>query len=261
MHSLAELQRSFARAVTSGDRAALVAELRADAGTATRLAIHFRHYDASLTNALIEKYPACAWLLGPSLVRDAARAYVRARPPSEPCIAEYGWDFPAFLAGHGRACTLPYVETFAALELAVAQASIEVDRPPLAWQALSSLGPERLLDTVLVLQPGLRYVRSAWRVDALMATYLRGTAPERFELEKSAAHIEVRGARGEVDWARLDDATFLFRAELAAGRTIAEAADAALDLTPTFDPGIALRELVEAGLVVGAREPQAREPA
>jgi hypothetical protein len=254
MHRLDDLQRSFARAMTSGDGAALAAEL-GDACAESRLAIHLRHYETSLAGALLDKFPACAWLLGTSLVRDAARAFVRARPPREPCIAEYGLDFPAFLADHEVTRALPYVETFAALELAVAQVSIEVSRPPLAWSALARLGPERLLDATLVLQPGLRYVHSPWRVDDLMAMYLSGTEPERFVLEQSPAHIEVKGTRGDVRLARLDGATFLFRAELAAGGTIAGAADAALESTSTFDAGAALRDLVEAGLVVVVHEP------
>ena len=44
-----------------------------------------------------------AWLVGAALVSDCGRAYVHARPPRQPCIAEYGEDFPQFCRTTGRA--------------------------------------------------------------------------------------------------------------------------------------------------------------
>lgn len=249
MHSPADLQDSFARAMTTGEGAPLVAHLAGGVNPAQRLNIHLRHYEASLTAALREKFAACAWLAGADLVSAAARAYVRAHPPRRPCIAEYGEAFPRFLANHGRARTLPYLESFAALEWAVNRASIAIDYPPLAWSDIGRMGSERLIDSVLELQPGLRYLHSAWGVDELMTTYLSGTEPERFLLPESATFVEVRGARGVVHLARLDRATFAFRRDLAAGSSVGDAAGSALELDSNFDPGETLRLLVHAGLV------------
>ncbi len=220
-----------------------------------RLDIHLRHYEASLTAALRDKFPACAWLAGADVVNAAARAYVHAHPPEQPCIAEYGGDFPQFLASYGRARAMPYLESFAALEWAVGRASIAIDCPPLSWSDFARIGSERLIDSVLSLQPGLHYLRSAWGVDQLMTIYLSGTEPERFVLPESDTFIEVRGARGTVHLTRLDGATFTFRRELAAGGSVGEAAGCALDLDSTFDPGEALRLLVHAGLVATTTAP------
>jgi hypothetical protein len=249
---LAELQQRVAGAVLTGEADTLAGALVGGAEPRQRLAIHQRHYEASLTAALSEKFPASAWLVGADVVRDAARAYVRAYPPRRPCIAEYGDDFPEFLATHGRAAALPYLASFAALEWAVGQTSIAIDSPPLAWPDLATLGQERLLDTALRLQPGVRHLRSSWRVDELMTMYLRGTETERFELSPEATFIEVRGARGALQVARLDAASFEFRAALANGRTIGDAAVCALDRNASFDAGEALRQLVQAGLVSAA---------
>ncbi|HEY7671572.1 MAG TPA: putative DNA-binding domain-containing protein [Gammaproteobacteria bacterium] len=249
MLSLAELQNGVARAMTTGVREPFVAQLVGGANPAKRLDIHVRHYETSLTAALRDKFAACAWLAGADLVSAAARAYVRARPPRQLCIADYGDDFPQFLANYGRARTLPYLESFAALEWAVGQVSIAIDYPPLSWPDLAEVGSERLVDSALMLQPGLRYLRSAWGVDQLMTLYLRGTEPERFALPESETFIEVQGARGAVHFARLDGATFMFRMELAAGSSIGTAADQALEYDSTFDPGAALRLLAHTGLV------------
>ncbi len=257
MPALADLQRSFAHAMTSGDGAAVGRQLRGGHDPGKRLAIHLRHYAASLAAALCDKFPASTWLIGAVAMREAAQAYARLHPPLQPCIAEYGRDFPAFLARHPAAARLPYVRSFAELEWAVARASIAVDAPPLSWVELAARGAERLVESSLVLQAGVHYVRADWCIDELMQAYLSGAAPERFVLADADTRIEVRGARGAFTLARLDAATFAFRTTLAAGRTVGEAADAALTVDQAFDPGGALRALADAELVTAsATEPQ-----
>ena len=252
MHGLIDLQRSFARAMTSGDGAALGGNLRGGRDPGQRLAIHLRHYATSLAAALCDKFPASAWLIGADAMREAAGTYARFHPPRQPCIAEYGRGFPQFLAGHPRAARLPYVRSFAELEWAVAQASIAVDAPPLSWTELAACGAERLIDSRLALQPGVHYVRAGWRIDELMQTYLSGVAPERFVLADADTRIEVRGARGTFRLVRLDAATFAFRTTLAAGRTVGEAADVALIRDGGFNPGDALRAVIDGELVTAS---------
>jgi len=246
--SLANLQSGIARAMTTGERQPLVTQLVGGAHPAGRLDIHLRHYETSLTAAVHDRFAACAWLAGGDLVSAAARAYVHAHPPRYLCIAEYGEDFPQFLASYDRAPTMPYLESFATLEWIVSHVSIAVDYPPLSWPDLAGIGSDRLVDSPLTLQPGLRYLRSAWGVDQLMTMYLSGTEPERFVLPESDTFIEVRGARGTVHLARLDGATFEFRRKLATGISIGDAAGRALEHDSTFDPGEALRLLVQTGL-------------
>jgi Putative DNA-binding domain len=249
VRALAELQARVAQVVVMGEREAVVASLVGGANPSKRLEIHRRHYEASLTAALADKFPGCSWVAGADFVSAAARSYVHARPPQQPCIAEYGADFPEFLAGHDRASALPYLRSFAELEWAVGQASIAIECPPVSWLEIARVGSETLVDVTLSFQPGVRYVRSAWGVDELMTMYLSGSEPERFVLPASNTFIEVRGARGTVHLARLDGATFAFRDAAATGRAIGDAASRALEFDSTFDPGEALRLLVQSGLV------------
>jgi hypothetical protein len=250
--ALVDLQRSLARAVTSGDGAAVAGQLRGGRDPGARLAIHLRHYATSLAAALCDKFPASTWLVGAEGMREAAGAYARLHPPLQPCIAEYGRDFPQFLARHPGAARLPYLESFAELDWAIGQASIAVDAAPLSWAELAACGADRLVDSSVALQPGVHYVRADWCIDELMQTYLSGVAPERFVLRDAVTPIEVRGARGAFRLTRLDAGTLAFRAALAAGRTVGEAADAGLRVDPILDPGAALRALVEAQLATGA---------
>jgi hypothetical protein len=250
MPSLVDLQERVARAVTTGKREPAVAGLVGGADPGKRLDIHVRHYAASLTAALRDKFAACAWLVGADLVTGAARAYAHAEPPRQLCIADYGEGFPKFLATWGRAPTPRYLESFAELEWLVGHASIAIDQPPLAWPTLAELGPERLVDAVLTLQPGAGYLRATHAVDRLMTLYLSGTEPERFALPEADTFIEVRGARGAVQISPLDTATFAFRSALATGSSIGDAAGHALDCDTAFDPGEALRLLVQNGLAI-----------
>jgi hypothetical protein len=215
-----------------------------------RFEIHARNYEASLRSALASKFPAATWLAGAETVDDAARAFLRARPPQRPCIAEYGADFPEFLAGFGRARALPYLRAFAELEWAVGRASIAVNRAPLSWSAFVAIGTERLLGAKVGLQDGVRYVRAAWRVDELMKTFLQGTEPARFELAEADTCLEVRGSRGAVAIERIERAAFAFRSCLALGGSIEDAGAMALEHDDGFDVGDALGRLVHAELAV-----------
>ena len=250
MPSLAETQARLSDAMLTGDSRSIAPLLAGGRPSAARLSVHLRHYEASLVTALNTKFPTCAWLLGERFLAEAARAFVHRRPPMAPCIAEYGADFPYFLAELPAAATTPYLRWFAELEWHLGHASVAIDQPPLAMTALASLSGDALAKLALSLQPGLAYLHSAWPVDELMNLYLSDSAPDRYVLEPGDVRLEITGARGEFRFDRLDLAEFAFRQALAARATIGAAAELALDADPVFDPGRALTRLFTAGLVI-----------
>lgn len=253
MPPLADVQAAIAAAMLTGNPDLAPKSLTGGSNARARLGIHLRHYAASLQTALLDKFPATRWLLGGQLVEAATAAYVRAHPPQAPCIAEYGTGFPAFVARFERAAELDYAEPFANLEWALGQASIAVDEPQIAWRYIVEPGPDRLLGSRLVMQNGLSYVRAVHAVDTLMELYLTGEEPETFELPACDTPIEVHGSRGSLRMTRLTPGTFEFRDALRAGKSIGDAAERALDAGGGFDAGKALRELVDAGLIVSIR--------
>jgi Putative DNA-binding domain len=259
MPSLADLQAGVCRAMTSGDPAGLGSVLIGGRHAQKRLRIHQRHYEASLVAALFEKFPATTWLVGSDFMRQVSSAFVRAHPPSRPCIAEYGADLPTFLATHGCGATLPYLGQFAELEWHVGQVSIAVSEPAVAWSEVVGVGAESLLDVKLRLQSGLRYVQGTWAVDDLMAVYMSGSAPDLFTLAEGDTRIEIKGAHGEVRFARLDAATFIFRTALVDGLSLGDAAERALEQDERFDPAQALVALVAVCLVTAITPEQGGE--
>src|SRR5262245_54666548 len=99
MPSLLEIQRRMRNAIVAdGAPRALLPLLAGGRDPQTRLAIHRHHYRASLTRALLDKFPAVTWLVGERFATAAAQAFSREYPPSAPCIAEYGAEYPTFLA-------------------------------------------------------------------------------------------------------------------------------------------------------------------
>lgn len=257
MPSLPEIQRHIRDAVVADEAArALLPLLAGCRDPLARLAIHRHHYQASLTRALLDKFPAVSWLAGERFATAAAQAFVRAHPPAAPCIAEYGADYPAFLASRAGAERLPYLCAFADLEWHLGRVSIAVDRPPLTIESLALIEASELPDRQLILQSGLRYCTAAWPIDDLIKHYLSGAAPERYAFAPADVQLEIRGARGEFRIERLSKAEFVFRSAIAAGATIGAAAERAIDLDATFDPGQALLRLVSAGLVVAIDKPE-----
>ena len=78
-----------------------------------RLDIHLRHYEASLTAAVVGRFPATVWLIGARRLEQAARRFVHEHPPTAPCIAEYGAAFPTFLGSWPDTAHLTYAPAFA----------------------------------------------------------------------------------------------------------------------------------------------------
>ena len=116
MPALADVQAAVRDAIVRGDWRALAPMLVGGTHPEHRLAIHRRHYTASLTRALLDRFPATVWLVGSELVTDAATSFVREQPPSKPCLAEYGESFPHHLGAHPAAASVPYLSQFAELE-------------------------------------------------------------------------------------------------------------------------------------------------
>jgi hypothetical protein len=252
---LAEVQSRICRSIAGGADDGVASLLAGSSHPTERLAIHRRHYETSLVKALLQKFPATAWLIGTEPLADAALAFARKHPPMTPCIAEYGQDFPEFLSARDRTSTLPCLQGFSELEWHVGQVSVAIDDAPLAIAALSLLDATGLPDVTLRLQPGLRYLAPAWPVDELMRMFLSNCAPDSFALHGEQTWLELRGARGEFRFTRLEPAEFSFRRAIAGGATVAVAAETAFQANDAFDLTAAFSRMFADDLVTGVAAP------
>jgi hypothetical protein len=257
MPALAEVQTRIRDALLQGGGGHAIPSLIGGTCPAKRFAIHQRHYEASLVAALLTKFPACLWLMGGSRMTEAARAFVHERAPRVPCIAEYGAEFPSFLASRPEALGVAYLQSFAELEWHLGRVAIAIEHPAASMHVLASVDRQLLPDIVFELQPCVTYFQGAWPVDELIKLFLSGTAPDRVEFEPTPVALELRGARGSFNITRIDTGTFAFRAAIAAGTPIGMAAERAFEANAHFDPGRALARLVADGLVMGVAAPRA----
>ena len=243
---LADLQADMASAVVERAVPASASLLTGGDDPTQRFAIHGRHYTASLARSLVERFAATVWLVGSELVTQAAMGFVRQHPPTRPCIAEYGEEFPAYLASCG-VTTLPYLGQFATLDWHLGRLAIAVDTAPL--QTLANCDPARLADARLALQPGTEYLALDWSLDELARFFLAGEAPNQYTLRHEPVWLELRGCRGELWLNRLTKGEYAFRRAVAGGSTLECAAELAADADESFEPGGATLALLHAGLI------------
>lgn len=246
--SLAETQARLSAAIIDGEMQGIVPLLVGGRDPRQRLAVHERHYETSLAKALTRRFPALEWLVGPGFLWDAARAFVHLHPPSAPCIAEYGDNFPRWLAGQPAARTMPWLRSVGEIEWRLGTAALAIARDPVPLSALRGVDPAGLPDLRLTLQPGLSYVDADWPADELLTLFLNESAPDKYELDPLELRLEISGARGAFRMTRLAPADFLFRRAILAGRSIGEAAGRAQGCAD-FDAGASLASLFADGLV------------
>ena len=246
---LADLQHQIRDAVVTGNGGPSATLLIGGQHATKRLDIHRRQYETSLTAAVVGRFPATGWLVGPGRLGRAARQFVHEDPPTSPCIAEYGAAFPAFLATWPDTAHLTYVPEFADLDWQLGRLAVAVDVAAIGRQSLAGFDPMDLAGLAVTLQPGTRYVEVGWAIDRLMTMYLTEASPESWTLIDEKVRLEVRGARGSFRFSRLSAGDFAFRTALAAGLTLGDAASRALELDPAFNPGAAFLTLLDEQLM------------
>src|SRR5215203_5414097 len=114
--TLPDLQAAFAAHITGRDRADLAATVMGDSISAeARLRVYRHHVSHSLGSALAATLPTVQALVGEEFFRTMASCFVARGLPTQPVLAEYGADFPAFVAAHEPARALPYLADIARL--------------------------------------------------------------------------------------------------------------------------------------------------
>jgi hypothetical protein len=251
MSSLRELQAGFRAAILVDDESGVApAVIDDDVGASARLAIYRHHVFTSLTAALQATYPVVTRLVDRRFFGWVADRYVRAHPPAGPCLAEYGGDFPAFLAQFPACAHLPWLADVARLEWAMNVALHAPDAVALDSDALRALEPGALARLTLRLEPSVTLLDSPWPVDAIWRAN-QPAADGVVDLGAGAARIEIRRLGDDVVFRALPPGTFAFRAALAAGRTLQDAVERALDAQPGFHLASEIRALLDERVLAG----------
>jgi hypothetical protein len=213
-------------------------------------AIHRRNYQSTLIAVMMRRFAATAWLVGSELVHDMVLRYIVNCPPKSPCLNEYGESFPDALKTHVSQTGLSYVGEFARLDFSVGSVANEVDFPVVDLSSWAVADPERLADSSVHLQPGVRYLASSWPIDKLMSSYLSESTKAPHCLEPETVLLQVRGCRGAIVLSRLNPFDYWFRRVLAAGASISEAATRAFAEEPSGDLRQSILDLHSEALII-----------
>src|SRR5215469_15367677 len=247
MLALRDLQLAIGHTVLGHDEASL-ADAIAEGGIApaSRLQIYRHHYEISLTEALKAIYPVICRLVDERFFGYAAHEYIKAHPPRRPCLHEYGESFAEFLAGFPPCRALAYLSDVARLEWRINASLHAPAEPPLAADAFRDVAMDDYPRLVFRLLPSLGYLESPWPIDRIWSG-----REEAVDLGEGGCRLEIRQRGEEVVFARLDEPQFTLRRALAAGHRMENALATALATDPLFDLALALRQILEEGLVTG----------
>jgi hypothetical protein len=252
MTQLAEIQNAFARALLDAAEPVPVAirgaaRRRAD----RRFAVYRNNVVAGLVDALAQRFPVVARLVGDEFFRAMARVHVTTRPPDSPLMMLYGESFPDFIDGFAPAASVPYLGDIARVEIARGRAYHAADAVPVGPKIFAALPLERLGDLRLQLHPSVSIIASAypivsiWQVnsDPDRAVPVAPWAAEAALVARPFMDVEVR---------RLPPGAAAFLSCLACGGAMAEAIEAGtIAAAAEFDIVESLALLIVSGVVTG----------
>jgi hypothetical protein len=249
MPTLHELQSDFRRFLT-GDVPGELLQLVEGAGLEpeARLSIYRNNTLVTLTAALNATFPVVCRLVDQRFFAYAAQAFLRHNLPASPCLAEYGADFPAFLAGFPPAARLDYLPDVARLEWAISGVLRTCPETPVPLASLLA-APGDPAHIRLCMDPATRFIASPHPIGHIWRTNQPGVEPVPPAPGCPGAHLEIRQADG-LRITDLSAASWTFRSRIAAGATLGAAAESATVLAPDFDLAQALAALFGEGLIV-----------
>lgn len=255
MHSLREIQSAFGKWLLGRVGTGALTLVAPDGWLVEeRLEIYRNNVFASLTKALAATFPVVCRLVDERFFGYAAHEFVCAHPPRQGCLAEYGADFPGFLAAFTPCRDLAYLPDVARFEWLMNAAAYAADAPALSPAAMAAISPEDTPRMVIELHPSMGLLSSPWPIDRLwLANRQDDSSDETICFDSGGACVEVRRAGDAVVFQSLDAANFAFRDILSHGAPLEAATEAAFAQNGSFDLTGALAALFHEGAVTGIR--------
>jgi hypothetical protein len=253
--SLAETQAAFAAALAEPSLP-VPAGLRPPAKR--RFDVHRNNRAAGLIEVLEASFPAVRRLVGADFFKAAAKAYIRQSPPASPVLLLYGERFGDFLEAFEPAGGVPYLGDVARLEWARLAAYHAVDAAPLSVARLAEVPQASLPALRFTLHPSLHLLFSRWPVASLWAATTGADAGVAVDM-KRGEDVAVLRPMLSVELRVLPPGGRAFIAALAAGDTLAAAAEAAVAAAPNSDLAHHLQGLFALGAVTALDLPDSQQ--
>jgi hypothetical protein len=253
MPTLHELQSAFVNFVIGEKADDLVGTIqRGGIDPVQLLSIYRNNTLITLTETLAVVYPVVRRLVDPRFFDYAASTFISSNLPSQPCLAEYGSEFPAFLALFPPASGLPYLSDVAGLEWAINRVMRSKPEAPIGLGAITGTSRDAAAIRLRV-GSGVRYLASKHPVRGIWLANSSDTDPAEMQLADEAEHLQVR-LKDNLELRPLPAASWLFRARISDGAALGAATEAAVELDTHFDLPNELASLFAEGLIVGVHD-------
>jgi Putative DNA-binding domain len=253
MPTLHELQSGFVDFIVGEKADDLVGAIEPNGIDPVRLLSIYRNNALiTLTETLAAVYPVVRRLVDPRFFDYAASTFIASNLPSQPCLSEYGSEFPAFLALFPPASGLPYLSDVAGLEWAINRVMRSKPEASIGLSAITGKC-EDAAEFRLRFEAGVRYVGSKYPIRKIWLENSSDTEPTEIQLTEAAEHLQVR-LNGGLEITPLPAASWLFRARIADRAALGAATEAAFELDSLFDLPNELAKVFGEGLIVGVED-------
>ncbi len=246
---LALFETSFADALLDADRP-IPCGITAHNATvpARRFAVYRNNVVVGSVKALKSRFPVVEKIVGEEFFAAMAQVFVMKRPPRSPLLANYGDDFPAFIAAFEPARELPYLADVARLEAARTRSYHAADAAPIDACLLATLDTCDVGSIRVDMHPSVGIVRSPYPIVAIWAM---NSGEQELATIQNWRGEDALVARPylEVEVRALPPGGAAFLLALAGGRVLGDAAEAALADDPNFDLTGNIAGLIGSGLV------------
>ncbi|MDP1647517.1 MAG: DNA-binding domain-containing protein [Rubrivivax sp.] len=222
-----------------------------------RLAVHRNNVVGSLIDALAETFPVVQQLVGEDFFRAMAGIFVRHAPPRSRVLAQYGQDFPAFIARFEPAQSLPYLADVARLEAARVRAYHAADADPVSADAVSLAltSGERMGELRALCHPSVSTLASPHAVVSLWVAHQNDGGVETVDVDAPECAIVLRASL-DVVVLRAPDGAAAFVQALLQGQGLGDAVASAMQVAPHFDLTAALSLLLAHDALTSLHLPQ-----
>ena len=255
--SLGRFQDGFARALISIEPPAGLPPEMEKVARQIAFSVYRNTVLKGWIDALKANFPAVDKLVGDEWFELAAAVYARHHPPRDPVLALFGEGFSTFLDGFEPARETPYLSAVARLDRLWSESHAAPDAAAASPEMLAQLDPQRLFEACAVLHPS---VRIAWFEHTAPTIWLeaRGFIEERetLDFEQVGEGVLIARPDGVVDAMPLSLGGYAFLSACGEGRSLGQAAEAALRVQPDLDLAGLLAALLEIGAVSEISPPQ-----
>jgi len=171
MSSLRELQQNFSQFLYEQIPADFPSQIQAaGVDSSARLGIYRNNTFIGLSKALAAAYPVSERLVGTDFFNYTAYEFIRRYPSYSGDLAEYGNEWPEFLADFEPCRSLVYLPDVARLEQAFNHAYRSAEHAPLALEQLAQIAPEQYGLLRFQLHPSARLLQSPYPIARIWET-------------------------------------------------------------------------------------------